>query len=757
MPKFKYSRGHGKTGVLLLTVFIGIVLLAVCFSLMIYKTAVDTLKKQIKDNGKQVINNVYQENETVYYHAQSLLQNLMNDKAICEFVYDPQRDALSDRYWWIPIYNSLRYYRLLYPNLRDIYIYYPSTDVVISSSQSTLQNISYMTGKLSGAEGYDGLAFSELSFPFYPAVKIDSFPQDSLTFWGMINRGAFSDRAFIFLELDLPYMMKKYVSGTDGQNGLHLYNNEHLFFTTNQDTAPFLSQLDADTGVWERDNDICVYSGPDSFGFRYALTYSKDYFWQALWEMRLYTAALLLVFLAAASITIFIYTRWNQQQLQGIIALAGNYGVNMEGWENEFKKIRTLLSSLFHMKLEMEEQITRQTADARAGFLQNLLTGNFDPEDYDSDLLENSYSLKLSQPYYIVLLYRADTLQSALFSKDRSDACNRQMLYFAVLNVAEDMLPQEFSINSVVVGSGAVTLLNFSKAEFEMEQLRDCCEGLVQKLQTILRVRIHVSVSQVCTGMGNIQYAYLNASRGMERGIQNGQSVIYVSGLDNEKPFDYSIRYSLITEQQLLNYLKAGQQKDAEDILRQIFQENSHISQPQEYRLLTLDVISTLLKSVSELESLGQQFPGKEDILSLTQRNAEEMPKHILEISARICEQFYIHSQNSHPLYQKVQEYIRENYMDSELNVSKLGEIFGYSTVYLSKIFKMSVGESILDYIAQIRIQKAKEALASSKASAQQVSLQVGYKDYHSFLRVFKKLEGVSPQTFRANANKHSG
>lgn len=752
MRIFRRAQGRGsRVGGLLLTAFVGIVLLAVIFSLLIYQAAVNALQKQIESNGMQIVSGLYQENEIAYGHAQALLQNLMKDKDICQFAYDPQTDALSDRYWWIPIYDNLRYYKVLYPNLRDIYIYYPGTDVLISCCQSTLQDASYLAEKFGEDGGYGEMFFNALPASVYPAVKIDSFPRDSLTFWGMINRGSFSDRAYIFLELDLPHMTRKYTGNSDGQTGLHLYNREQLIFTTNPDTAPPLFQLGGRAGVGEREKEICVFSSPDSYGFRYALTYSKNYFWQALMEMRLYTAALLVFFLAAASITIFIYTRWNQQQFQSIIALARNYGANMEGRENEYKRIRTLLSSLFHMKLEMEEQITRQTAAASVGFLQNLLTGNFDPEDCDFDSLESVYSLRLSLPCYRVILYHADTLHSALFSEKQSEAGNRQMLYFAVLNVAEDILPAECSINSVIVGNGAVSLLNFPEAGLKTEQLQECCETLAHKLRNILQIHIHIAISGACTGMGNIQYAYLDALRIMERMGRGERQVMCVREMKDAQPLDYSVRYSLIAEQQLLNYLKAGDQQSTEKSLYQIFQENSHISHPEEYQLLTLDVISTLLKSISELEALGCPFPGKGELLSLTQEKSDNMPEKILRAAAEICEAFRLHFQSSHPLYRKVQEYIREHYMDSELNVSRLGEIFGYSTVYLSKIFKMSVGESILDYIAQIRIQKAKEALASSKTSAQQISRQVGYQDYHSFLRVFKKLEGISPQAFRAN------
>jgi AraC-like DNA-binding protein len=749
---FFQNKWHGHVKSFLLISFMSIVSLSVGVSVLIYTTISRTLRSQIVNNGVQIVNNLYQENEMSYFHVQSLLRNLMNNTEIREFGYNPQTDQLSERYWWIPIYENLKYYQVLYPNLDDIYIYYPDTDIVISSTQPIMQNKTYFTEKLDGSKAETVDWNKEFVSSTYPAVEIEIFPKDAITFWGMINRSYPSEKAYVFLELDLQYMLERYAQEMTTDSGLHLYENDQLVFSTNPEFIPDIEKMDSSSGMYEGSETICIYSKPDSFGMRYVLTYSKDIFWQTLRNIRIYTVLLLIFYLIIASITIFIYIRWNQQQIQAILKLAGNYGVNMEGRENEFKKIRSLLSNLFYNQLEMQNQMNKQTADARTGFLQNLLTGNFDADDANLEELEQAYSLKLSQPNFLVVLYQAKELTSALFSASQSEIGNRQMLYFAVLNMAEDIFPKEFDINSLVVGTNAVTLLNFSEDAESLKKIQKGCNLLTQKLEDLLQAQIRIVVSQIHAGIGNIQFAYHEVMQIVERGNYRNDRVV-LAEQDMEQSLSHGfVRYSLITEQQLINYIAAGEVEKTSELIRQIFQENAHLVGSPAYQLFCSDVLSTLMKSIAALEPRESHSQIRETLYALLQdMNKENADNYFLDAAMKICLEYHAFVKEQNPLYQKLENYIQEHYHEHDLNVSKLGEIFGYSTVYLSRTFKNAVGTSILDYIARIRINKAKDALQDSAHSAQQIAEMVGYCDYHSFLRVFKKMEGISPQKFREN------
>ena len=96
-----------------------------------------------------------------------------------------------------------------------------------------------------------------------------------------------------------------------------------------------------------------------------------------------------------------------------------------------------------------------------------------------------------------------------------------------------------------------------------------------------------------------------------------------------------------------------------------------------------------------------------------------------------------------------VQNYIRGNYNDPELNVNRVADEFGKNPSYLSRSFLRLTGTSILDYIHYYRIQEAKiligqgETLASAAAA-------VGYTSVLTMSRAFKKYEGTTPGKLKA-------
>lgn len=91
-------------------------------------------------------------------------------------------------------------------------------------------------------------------------------------------------------------------------------------------------------------------------------------------------------------------------------------------------------------------------------------------------------------------------------------------------------------------------------------------------------------------------------------------------------------------------------------------------------------------------------------------------------------------------------DYINQN-LSEKLTLDVLQEKFFINKYYLCHIFKVSTGFTIQEYITYKRIIKAKELLAL-EYPVLEVSYLVGFNDYSSFYRTFKKITGTSPKTF---------
>ncbi|TVY07547.1 AraC family transcriptional regulator [Paenibacillus cremeus] len=96
----------------------------------------------------------------------------------------------------------------------------------------------------------------------------------------------------------------------------------------------------------------------------------------------------------------------------------------------------------------------------------------------------------------------------------------------------------------------------------------------------------------------------------------------------------------------------------------------------------------------------------------------------------------------------RVIAYIHDHY-DVDLSQDQCARDFGISRTHLSKLFKKFKRISFSDYVTQVRMEKAKEMLRETDTPVTEISEKVGYLHTQNFIRVFKKVVGVTPGQFR--------
>ncbi|OAS16671.1 response regulator transcription factor [Paenibacillus oryzisoli] len=92
--------------------------------------------------------------------------------------------------------------------------------------------------------------------------------------------------------------------------------------------------------------------------------------------------------------------------------------------------------------------------------------------------------------------------------------------------------------------------------------------------------------------------------------------------------------------------------------------------------------------------------------------------------------------------------YIHEK-LQADISLEDVAELVHLNPHYFSKVFKQQTGETFIDYVTRLRIEKAKELIGEGQLSLKEVCYLVGYKDPNYFSRVFKKVTGVTPTEYR--------
>lgn len=102
---------------------------------------------------------------------------------------------------------------------------------------------------------------------------------------------------------------------------------------------------------------------------------------------------------------------------------------------------------------------------------------------------------------------------------------------------------------------------------------------------------------------------------------------------------------------------------------------------------------------------------------------------------------------------QKIQQavlYIRENY-DKELNMAVVSNYISMNYSLFSYAFKQYTGTNFVNFLKDIRMEKAKELLENTDLRIVEISQRIGYENEKHFMKTFKLTCGVSPTEYRKN------
>jgi two-component system response regulator YesN len=110
-------------------------------------------------------------------------------------------------------------------------------------------------------------------------------------------------------------------------------------------------------------------------------------------------------------------------------------------------------------------------------------------------------------------------------------------------------------------------------------------------------------------------------------------------------------------------------------------------------------------------------------------------------------------SQNkSESIIDRCIEYVSVHYGDPALTEETMAQRFHFSPGYFGTLFKAGTGQTFIPYLNRLRVEKARAMLTGSHMKVYEIANRAGFSDFRYFIRVFKKLTGVSPSRYRAMA-----
>ena len=95
-------------------------------------------------------------------------------------------------------------------------------------------------------------------------------------------------------------------------------------------------------------------------------------------------------------------------------------------------------------------------------------------------------------------------------------------------------------------------------------------------------------------------------------------------------------------------------------------------------------------------------------------------------------------------------------YLNPKLNIMELAMAVGTNRTYISNYINQQLHTTFYEYVNKWRVEHAKELLASTDLSLEDISVEAGFNSLSSFRRYFIRSAGMTPMAFRRATESRS-
>ena len=104
---------------------------------------------------------------------------------------------------------------------------------------------------------------------------------------------------------------------------------------------------------------------------------------------------------------------------------------------------------------------------------------------------------------------------------------------------------------------------------------------------------------------------------------------------------------------------------------------------------------------------------------------------------------------NDFKLTQSIQEFIRDNYHEVELNNTEIAKQFNYHPYHINRLMKLHTKKTLHNYLIDYRLHIAKNYLRTTTLNVTEIAEKTGFSSYSYFIKIFRERTGLSPLQYR--------
>ncbi|GAB6930491.1 helix-turn-helix domain-containing protein [Paenibacillus sp. JCM 10914] len=756
-----------------------VLIVPILISLVIYVQANDTLKSEIHRANDSLLKQMRYTIDTQIDLMKRLNMEMTWSPNLQTLMYS-NKSAIESPYTAYQLVKEFRLYKTSYASIDEFYVVWKKENSILRAGNIRDMKTAFHTLHNTGTKTYEEWRETILhsgSNPFVVMPHLNAAPNEtSIAYITQLPNdlnGQETGAVVVMVDTRRFQEAVESISGFSGGTLLILDQN-HEILMSNQPESDELQLFMEDDRVQLATTQIqgseLFYMESAVSDLKYALIIPSSLYWEKAVYVRNFTYVSILVSLIGAGILTWFFMRRNYTPIQQLVELLTDKNAQSDPKDtNELRFIKRVVLHTRSEKHEIAQQLQKHQQVLRSNMINKLLKGRPDGLVPYEDAFR-SFHMPLYSNEFAVILFVIENEENLYAKLPGIDINERnRLLHLIISNVVEELAVQHHHIGYVAeVDDMMVCLVNMKADSYASDSARNL-HDIAEEAQRFLdrfNMELTISISGIHMSWIGIAEAYQEAIDAMEYKMVLGKKGIITyeeiqSEIQSEGSYGYY--YPLQLEQQLINFIKAGDTKQASAYMNMITERNfdKPVMSLTLARCLIFNLVGTMIKAINELgdsdSSTLAKYPEWIDHI-LACDTVQEMQSALAQLLEEVCA--YAANKRSinlsqeredslRNLTQQVTAYIEKNYTDVNLNVNAIGEHFDLKGSYLSKLFKNQTGEGLLDCIHKYRIQHAKELIRSKQESIGEISRYVGYNDAATFIRVFKKYEGITPGRYK--------
>ena len=404
------------------------------------------------------------------------------------------------------------------------------------------------------------------------------------------------------------------------------------------------------------------------------------------------------------------------------------------------------------------EEMRENTEHEKQKFFEQMIAGNLSM----ADALETGkkYEMNLSAGMYNLLLFRF-----TLGEENRKSGELLGEAEYAIEKLTE-RLEYVFEFQRGV--EGWAFLLMADNEEQMSERVKELSKDLEEIMKNYSTIAYFGGIGQPVARLRELEESFREAERALAaRFTMELNRIISVEDIRMAQNVDTLDDIEITsfgeiekTRTMLEKFLNNGAEDEIDEFvdvyINELPEENLKSVLMRQY--IIMDAYIVMMSFCEKIEGIEGEMQAQSEELKnsmKTIQTLEEIKNYIRMLLKKIIGvRDTISGRRYSDIIEIAKDQIRKTYMSDEISLNTKAAEVGMSPSYFSSIFSKEMGKTFVEYLTEIRMDRAKELLMCSSMKTSEIGYEVGYKDPHYFSYIFKKTQNCTPKEFRARGKE---